>query len=883
MMQSNSPWETPRSPGVQTGIILRLGMALLVLAGSITLAWMLLSTHYQARASVGVNTISTIANPWAIVFDSSGNAWVAEPNCNPAPTCINPPSGAIEEFSLQAGQPHLLNTYQPSTGVFNPTFLQLDGNGHVWFTDPTNNAIGELTIGSNTWTQYTTGITAAAAPFGLVLDKNGNLWFAERESSKIGFFNTSTHTVVETTIPSANGQPFGMTYDATNNVVWYTVDNAPAIGTFAVTLNGAISIIEHSTAAGLANPPSPHMITMDSLGNLWYSEQGSDMVGKYTPGTNTAINYQLAGSICPTPGATPTPCPVTYISGISIDSTGQVWFDEVQHALLGSLNPTTGAINLYALSSGSGPGEGLAVDSHNNVWVSMLFGKLLGELPAAATPSPTPSVGGASPSPSPSPSPTATGTPPPPPTVPVSLQWYFAEGRAGAGFTEFLTIGNPLATACQVNIDYRYTADGRAPRTRTLAFSIPASTRHTENVDQDLGTSSRGSGIDVSAIVNVDTVTTPNCTGVVAERPMYFTNVFGVNSGHDALGATHLAKNFYFADVASMTGFQDFLTILNPPGGSTAHITVTYYVGGAIQGTDTLAVPAGTRGTIVPHNFGKHVAALVSSDQPVAVERPEYFANYRANNAGTVSGAAVVAGVLALGNDWLFAEGYTGGQFQENFVIANLDTTAHATASVTITLYYSSGAASNSFTVHVPTLSQYVWNVNANAPGQNVSAEITSTGANIVVERQMYFHYLHNANGRSLSTTGGTDATGQPGPASKSSYSFAEGYTNTHYDEWLTLQNPTSTDETILTMLVNGNGNTYVFSTLVKAHTRGTIDLVGIVMRNLCRPGGPAACWEVSIITQAMTAGAFFVVERPMYFNASGSQGGTDIIGYSGG
>ena len=40
--------------------------------------------------------------------------------------------------------------------------------------------------------------------------------------------------------------------------------------------------------------------------------------------------------------------------------------------------------------------------------------------------------------PTPSPTPTL-----PPVTGPVSKMWYFAEGRAGAGFDEFLTLGNP--------------------------------------------------------------------------------------------------------------------------------------------------------------------------------------------------------------------------------------------------------------------------------------------------------------------------------------------------------------------------------------------------------------------------------------------------------
>ena len=54
-----------------------------------------------------------------------------------------------------------------------------------------------------------------------------------------------------------------------------------------------------------------------------------------------------------------------------------------------------------------------------------------------------------SPTTSPSPSPTL-----PPVTGPVSKIWYFAEGRVGHGFDEFLTLGNPTGNDCQVNITY---------------------------------------------------------------------------------------------------------------------------------------------------------------------------------------------------------------------------------------------------------------------------------------------------------------------------------------------------------------------------------------------------------------------------------------------
>jgi hypothetical protein len=487
----------------------------------------------------------------------------------------------------------------------------------------------------------------------------------------------------------------------------------------------------------------------------------------------------------------------------------------------------------------------------------------------------------------PSPTPTL-----PPVTGPVSKIWYFAEGRAGAGFDEFLTLGNPTGTNCQVTITYMTHTDGGVDGTKTVSVPVNASTRVTRWVDADLGTSRSGPGISVAATVSVDTTSTPTCTGIVAERPMYFNaRAQGTNSGSDVVGVTHPGTTFYFADLA--TGSQpgggssaSYLPILNP-GSSPATITATYYAGGKAVGTQTMSVKAAGRGTIWPSlaspRLPSRVSVVLTSSQPVVSERPTYFSGINGGNAGIVSGAADVIGVQQLSSDWLFAEGYTGGHFQENFVLANLDP-AQKPATVTITLEYN-GGTSKAFTVTVNPLSQVVWNVNANSTGagasQSVSAEITSSGATLAVEREMYFGYNHVGNGRTMLATGGTDVLGQVGPATKSDYSFAEGYTNLGYDEWLTIQNPTASTETVTVTVSNAVGTVYTYAVQVVGHSRYTVDMVAIVVQHMFHAGNGYNGYEISLAVQSSNGP--FVVERPMYWNASGTQGGSDVIGYAGG
>ena len=144
----------------------------------------------------------------------------------------------------------------------------------------------------------------------------------------------------------------------------------------------------------------------------------------------------------------------------------------------------------------------------------------------------------------------------------------------------------------------------------------------------------------------------------------------------------------------------------------------------------------------------------------------------------------------------------------------------------------------------------------------------------------MFFRYNHVGNGRTLTATGGTDVIGQVGPAAVSDYSFAEGYTNVGYDEWLTIQNPTANTEMITATLVNAVGTVYTFSVQVVAHSRYTVDIVGTVIQYMFHTNDGYNGYEVSMVVQSSSG--LFVVERFMYWNVSSTEGGIDVVGFTG-
>ncbi|MGZ3629177.1 MAG: Vgb family protein [Ktedonobacteraceae bacterium] len=864
--------------------------AFILLAGSLLLIFNMAGNPVKSAFASGVTAqdyyVPSGTDPWGTAIDSNGHVWLAIPGCDPAPTCSSTtPPGKIAEFNPSNSS--WLNMYTLPVGYAQPLFLVFDGQGRLWFTMPTDDSIGMYNPGNNTFQQWTVP-TANAGPWDIAIDHNGKLWFTEFYSNKIGRFDPNTQTFMEVSTPASNSYPYGIVVDGSNNV-WFTENNSTVALIGEYTSGGQLD--EYKIRYSLPSNLTPHLITVDPNGNIWWSEGWVGMIAELkvaqaSPGTNNGVTEYAYQKVCTT-------CE-DHTSGISVDSNGLVWFDDAEQGIFGSFPDSgTGSFTTYnAPSANSHPHDGLIVDGQNRIWFSEEFSNKLAVAIQSGVPTPTPtSTTGTTPTPTQTTSPTTTPTPPPV-TGPVSKIWYFAEGRVGHGFDEFLTLGNPTGNDCQVNITYLTQPDSGLPGTTTVSFKVLASTRVTRWVDSDLGTTRAGHGISVAATVSVDTVTTPNCSGIVAERPMYFNaQAQGTNSGSDVLGVTHTGTTFYFADmdVGSQPGggnYSSYLPILNP-GTTAANVTATYYAGGKTVGTQTLAVAANSRGTIFPSQavpaLPSRVSVVLTSSQPVVSERPTYFSGIAGGNAGIVSGAADVIGVQQLANDWLFAEGYTGGRFQENFVLANLDP-ANKPANVTITLEYN-GGTSKTFTVTVNPLSQVVWNVNANSTGtgtsQSVSAEITSSGAQIAVEREMFFGYSHTGNGRTMQATGGTDVLGQVGPAANSDYSFAEGYTNLGYDEWLTIQNPTATTETVNVTVSNGVGTVYTFAEQVVGHSRSTVDMVAIVQQHVFHGGNGYQGYEISMALQSSSGP--FVVERPMYWNASGTQGGSDVIGYSGG
>ncbi len=437
--------------------------------------------------------------------------------------------------------------------------------------------------------------------------------------------------------------------------------------------------------------------------------------------------------------------------------------------------------------------------------------------------------------------------------------WYFAEGSVGNSFREFLALFNPNSTPATVTVTYLF----QSGSPRVFTHTVNPFSRGTVNANGDLQVPTTDPQQSISAIVQSN-------VPIVAERPMYFTYK-GIASGTDVLGATNAnSSTFYFAAADSSPGYSTFVSILNPSTVNTAHVIIHYYSGGGLAGYQILDIGPMRRGTGAPGAVGvfKKVAIQVISTIGIVVERPMYFNANIPTAGGATAGAASAVGVPGPGSDWLFAEGYTGPNFQEYLVLANL---TYADTQANVKLEYTNGSV-QTVPVTVRALSQYFFDVNnayahplpGSTPTTSVSAEVTSSTPAIVAERLMYFHY------GALQIPGGTDVVGEPGPASHSLYNFAEGFITGGFYEFLAIQNPTNNSESA-TVTLYIDGATKQVTRQLLPHSRTTLGINDLV--------GPITA-TVSI--SAAVSSGVIVAERPMYYILRDSKGGTDIIGFTG-
>lgn len=185
------------------------------------------------------------ANPWAITMGPDGNLWFTETNPGTHQGIIGKITNAgqanqaITEVAIAGSTANFSGT------DFTNSSITIGPDHNLWFTEPANNKIGQITT-AGVVHEFTSGISTGSAPTGITSGQDGNVWFTELNANQIARITTAgLVTEFSTTM---HGGPEGIIGGADGNL-WFTegsLQNGSHIGKLALTLP-EITSANHAT------------------------------------------------------------------------------------------------------------------------------------------------------------------------------------------------------------------------------------------------------------------------------------------------------------------------------------------------------------------------------------------------------------------------------------------------------------------------------------------------------------------------------------------------------------------------------------------------------------------------------------------------------------
>lgn len=433
----------------------------------------------------------------------------------------------------------------------------------------------------------------------------------------------------------------------------------------------------------------------------------------------------------------------------------------------------------------------------------------------SARPDAAPKAGrapGATPPPATAPGPTS----PAPPIVQARSTWYFAEGSTQPPFDLWLLLQNPNPFPSTARITYMKANGARQLQDVAMA----PSSRKSIYVNQVVPNSELSMKVESDATL-------------LAERSMYFRS-----DGHDSVGAPAPSNRWYMAEGNTGDGFETWILIQNPQE-SEAHTTITFLTVDGQRKDVALTLPPTSRRSLFVNTLlpDSELSAMVSSDQPVVVERTMYFRQTGGHGGLAASRTAT---------SWYLAEGRVGQGIDSWLLAMNPNPIA---ATLKVTFMREEGPPQTAFFSIRPwgRLSVYM---NAVVSSGRVGARVDSDQP-IVVERSSYF-----AGGRGGTSSVGSDTLSQD-------WFLPEGSTRQPFTEEIAILNPGDRPARLAAVFMRTDGTAITQSFSINPTSRLTL-----------RVNELTADSEVSarIISDSPV-----VVERSMYF--SNGLGGTSSLG----
>jgi len=329
-----------------------------------------------------------------------------------------------------------------------------------------------------------------------------------------------------------------------------------------------------------------------------------------------------------------------------------------------------------------------------------------------------------------------------------SRTWYLPEGSSNWGFETWTLVQNPNSQVANVTLTYMTDTGESIP----VNHQVPAGSRESFSMASDVGSR------DASIMVRSD-------RPVIPERAMYRNSR---REGHDSIGTTTPAPDFYLAEGTTAWGFTTYVLIQNPNPTST-DVTVTYMTTSGAKPQAPFTMAANSRKTIrvndVPGMGNIDFSTAAHGTKNIIAERAMYW------GADTPAGEAChdSIGLNAAHTTFYLPDGQTSGG-RETWTLVQNPNKVDVKVEVTYLPPYHQiipGPApkppgSRTFTATIPANSRRTFNMADEVKVDPIfpyvdyykyatMVECKTSGKKIMVERAMYW----NSRGAGTDTIGG--------------------------------------------------------------------------------------------------------------------------------
>jgi streptogramin lyase len=187
------------------------------------------------------------------------------------------------------------------------------------------------------------------SPQFMTIDSSGRIWMTLLGTNQIAEYDPSTKQSPSFyNAPTPNSSLQGITIGP-DGTVWFAETTAKRIGQLIPCQSTSCIITDFGPPAGV-EITFPIQLAVDRSGAVWFTDHGSNQFGSFNPSTQTWKVFPIG--YCSAPFED---CSVGLPNAISVDSNGEIWFSEHYAGRVARYDPLSGTLTEYPVPANTPP------------------------------------------------------------------------------------------------------------------------------------------------------------------------------------------------------------------------------------------------------------------------------------------------------------------------------------------------------------------------------------------------------------------------------------------------------------------------------------------------------------------------------------------------